>query len=94
MGLTSAFATLPGRGLGALACDGAGTLYASVVNQILKFAPDGGGSLFATANKTGAEYIVVVPEPSTCALFALGFAAQLVPRRARSLWLARGEMRS
>jgi len=92
MGLLVAFLLVAGNGivqesvLAAPAASLADTFYVSdfLSNTIVKFTPDGVGSVFAHIGMGGAPAFIAIqaiPEPATLTLLALGGLALLGRRR-------------
>jgi hypothetical protein len=64
--------------------DTAGNLYVANTydNDIMKFTPSGVGSVFATG-LSGPSGLVIVPEPSTCAVLVTGVVCLVMTKRQR-----------
>lgn len=84
-GQATLFANSGLSGVGGLAFDGSGNLYAvnQFNNTITKFDPQGNASIFAESFSIQGIAIQPVPEPTTWSLLALGAVALLGGRQVR-----------
>ena len=76
-GIGSLFASDGLRSPYGMAFDNVGNLYVAnnTGGAIMRFTPGGVGSVFASTGLNVPTFIAIIPEPSTCALFALGIPA-------------------